>query len=938
MDKPGYRSSVTIFPVEKVAKESVESDGMSSDSISRNVWQQTEFPGGTNCGSEGFCTNRPGCIRFCVKMFNGDDSVECLSATDVRKVKRKSVKCKPGIPRKKVTKRTTKPRTVKRESAILSDEDDEESSIAPKGGPSKKRKKNCPTSAMESNGLDDSVVILPDPPESSLISQQLQLPENVVRNVISLLGENNTIPFMCRYRRDTIGHLDPERLRDIESALNKIKVLKVRKINAIVNLRKKKVISQELSAAVESVTSIAELDALLEPFKASKVSPSNAARKLGLEPSARALLAGENVSFKSLVTEDLSVNQVKDGCKEILADIFAKDPEILTNLRPVARCLVKVKSTKLLLKSAADIRRKYRDLCDFSGFAHSLPSHRILAINRGCHEKMLSSEMNLNEDELFERFSSVVKSRWQPSDNPKIRSLFETAMYTAFPKIISLMKRELVGVMTEKANEGAVKEFGRNLRNLLFSSPLRGCNILGVDPGFTHGCKIAVIDKGGSLLDSDVIYPKFGCGVGASYAALNTLKKLVQKHLCEVTFLCCSIFLVDGIGEFEDNPQILAVGDGCGSLEFQDWVRQAIENQSFGNFALRIIPVSECGASVYSASPLAKAEFPGIDINIISAISIARRLLDPLSEFVKVEPRHLGIGMYQHDVPKAMLGEALDNVIMDCVSEIGADLNTASEAVLTRIAGLGPVRAKAVVDFRNEYGPFTNRTQLLMLKGMGPKTFQQCCGFVRIMPASSKRSESPKIPQKCVNLARIKCKVLEDIEFSQNFNPLDQTSVHPECYSRACKFLALCDVEVADVGYPASVSKIERFMSSNDRKNLASDLRMSFEKFEQMLEALTKTLDFDVRQRKIPSSYGEVRSLEKLKVGDVVVGRVRNVVSFGAFVDIGVGKDVLMHESAMGGAKESIRLGDYVQARVSSVEPANVKRVGLTFLSQVFED
>jgi len=565
------------------------------------------------------------------------------------------------------------------------------------------------------------------PRAASVLAENLNLDVNVVRTVIILLDKENTVPFIARYRKEQSGGLDPTVLRHIQAQYEQLKSIKERAESVSKKIGEK--LTPEIKRSLDNALTMEEVEELYTPFKkGSKGSHAERARQLGLgEPAEQLLKSPRVVQLEKLVKPDTEgikdVKQVSLGIQHILADIIAKDSSTLSSVKEMLEGNpIRIESslsrsaTKEKKNGAGD--KKYEQYHGFNFSVAALKAHQVLALNRGEQNKILTVKLIIPKH-VENQFLSHLRKTWVPCDaSGKIQQLFKTSVDDAYNRLIKpKIIRQSRSSLTKQAEKESVDLFMMNLYRLLLTPPIRGKNVLGLDPGFSHGYKLAVLGSTGEVLKTSVIYP-FGKKANAVQAK-NTVVELVLKHRCDY----------------------VAIGNGVGCRDAETFISQLIKQRVFAPLEIAYCIVSEDGASVYSASPEAAAELPSLDTSLKGAVSIGRRLQDPLVELVKIEPKHLGIGMYQHDIPESLLRGALDGVVEDCVSFVGVDLNVAGVSMLRRIAGLNDKKAKAILAWREENGAFTNREQLKAIKGIGLKTYEQCVGFVRIMNNSRRHSE-----------------------------------------------------------------------------------------------------------------------------------------------------------------------------------------------------
>lgn len=761
--------------------------------------------------------------------------------------------------------------------------------------------------------------------ESDLLAENEGLAGWVASNLVRLFEEDNTIPFIARYRKEMTGNMEPEQLRHAKETFEEIKHIQHRASTIIKNIEKLGQLNSNLRRSILCAKSINELDLINTPFKTgSKKTLAERARQLGLEDAAQIILDGScQLSLEQFVDkskEGLSdVKEVQLGIQHIIADIISKDRGVLDfitdlkknlNIRLVSKrgkCTAvkeatkasskKSSSTKPLtvavkqkLQAKADEESKYQNYFDFSMNVKYIKPHQILAINRGENQKELSVKL-LVPDFVQDRLVSYCLRTWLSKGiQYPLRSLLltDSAKDSYTRLILPLIVRQVRSELNQNAERASIEVFAMNLKKLLLMPPYRGRAVLGIDPGFRNGCKVALIGLAGEVLEYGVFY--LNCGRTSDLRTDSDalwLRDILTQHRCDV----------------------IALGNGTACRETEEYLGELIQNGFFRPLDVSYTIVSEQGASIYSCSDEAIIEFPDMGPNIISAVSIARRLQDPLSEFVKVEPKHLGVGMYQHDLPEKKLSGTLDEIVVECVSFVGVDVNTAPHCLLRRVAGFNSSRAEKVVDHRQKYGPFVTRDDLKKVKGIGQKSYEQCAGFIRINPETVE--------------GRVK---------SKNFNPLDRTWIHPESYSFAERFLGYCKVKVDDIGTANSIHAVTRAIAhAGGIGSIAVILNEKESVVKLVAEGLQVPTNHDFRSEfEKPLFRKGLTNINELHSGDILTGRILNTTHFGAFVDIGVGQNGLIHNSAMGG--KNPQFGDRVQVKVLNVELGR-QRIGLQLLS-----
>ena len=709
---------------------------------------------------------------------------------------------------------------------------------------------------------------------SQILAGELSCREEYVENVIRLLDEGNTLPFIARYRKELHGGMDDTQLRALQERLQYLRNLQERRQevkNAIENQGK---LTEELSAAIDAAATLAEVEDLYRPYKQKRRTRATVAREKGLEPLAlllmsqgRNLPAPEELAKKCLDPEKgvETVAEALAGASDILAENISDDADIRKSLR----LLVNAKGDAGSKAAREEEDSVYRLYYDFHQPISRLQSHQILALNRGEREGFLKVSLDIPRDLALDR---IWKRVLKPGS--KATDFVRAAAEDSYDRLIApSLERELRTALTDEANESAIHNFALNLKPLLMQPPVKGHVTMGLDPGYRMGCKVAVVDGTGKVLDTTVVYPTYG--EKQKNEAIARLSALVKKW----------------------GVQHLAIGNGTASRETEQMAVELIHKVGGG---LSYMIVNEAGASVYSASKLAAEEFPQFDVNLRSAVSIARRLQDPLAELVKIDPKAIGVGQYQHDMPEKRLDEALGGVVEDCVNAVGVDVNTASPSLLKQVAGLTATTARNIVAYREENGPFTGRKQLLKVPKLGPKAFEQCAGFLRV-PESSQ--------------------------------VLDNTGVHPESYRAAETLLTLCGYDLQDVAR-GSIAELPKRVEQLGWAQAAERCGVGEPTLRDIVKELLKPGRDPRDELPAPILRTDVLELKDLKPGMVLTGTVRNVIDFGVFVDIGVHQDGLVHISKVCNQfirhpSEVVSVGDVVKVTVLEVDEKR-KRISLS--------
>ena len=708
------------------------------------------------------------------------------------------------------------------------------------------------------------------------LAQELDKKPQYVENVVRLLDEGNTIPFIARYRKELHGAMDDTSLRTLEERLQYLRGLEERR-EAVKNaIEEQGKLTAELTAAIDRAKTLAEVEDLYRPYKQKRRTRATAAKEKGLEPLAALLFAQERncprpeEAAQGFIDPEKGVETIADalqGANDIIAEWISDDAAVRKSLRE----LLERRGTLRSL-AATEEDSVYRLYYEFEQSLSRLQGHQILAINRGEKEKKLSATVLLDRElalPLLRR--AVVKP------GSAAMEFVKDAAEDAYDRLIyPSLEREMRTALTEKASEGAIGQFALNLKPLLMQPPVKGKVTMGLDPGYRMGCKVAVVDGTGKVLDTAVVYPTYG--ERQKKEAIAALAKLIKKH----------------------GVENIAIGNGTASRETEQMAVELIRQVNEAGTRVSYMIVSEAGASVYSASKLAAEEFPQYDVNLRSAVSIARRLQDPLAELVKIDPKAIGVGQYQHDCPQKQLDEALNGVVEDCVNAVGVDVNTASPSLLQRVAGLNGTTAKNVVAYREENGAFTSRAQIKKVPKLGPKAFQQCAGFLRVPESKS---------------------------------VLDNTAVHPESYDAAKALLELTGHTLADVK-AGTLSDLPGRVKAYGEEQAAEAIGVGLPTLRDIVSELLKP-GRDVRDElPKPILRTDVLEMKDLKPGMVLTGTVRNVIDFGVFVDIGVHQDGLVHISQVSDKfirhpSEVVSVGDVVKVAVLEVDEKK-KRISLS--------
>lgn len=697
-----------------------------------------------------------------------------------------------------------------------------------------------------------------------LLAEELGWKTQYVDNVIRLLDEGNTVPFIARYRKELHGAMDDQLLRKLAQRLQYRRGLDKRRGEISNAVRDQGKLTPELAAALEQAGTLAELEDLYRPYRPKRRTRASEARERGLEPLAVRLLAQQDREGNLEALAERYVNREKgvatvpealEGAADIVAELIADDAILRRRLRDLYR-----RRGVLVSRAAGEEDSVYRGYYDYREPVDRIPGHRVLALNRGEREKFLKVRAELDDALALREIRQRVVRPVSVSNR-----FVAQAAEEAWKRLIQpSLEREVRGELTQQAAEQAIRTFGDNLRPLLMQPPVRGKVTLGFDPAYRTGCKLAVVDPTGRVLETGVIYPT--PPHNKTREARQVLADMIRRH----------------------GVQVIAIGNGTASRESERFVSELLEEAPETAYTM----VSEAGASVYSASPLGAEEFPDYDVSLRSAVSIARRLQDPLAELVKIDPRSIGVGQYQHDMPSARLDEVLSGVVEDCVNRVGADLNTASASLLEHVAGLTGVSARNIVAYREEHGPYTGREELRKVPRIGPRTFQQCAGFLRV-PGGA--------------------------------NILDNTGVHPESYPAAEKLLTLCGYTLEDVAH-GGLEGLKDRLEAIGVPQAAQACGTGEPTLRDIADELARPGRDPRDQLPPPVLRRDVLDIRDLRPGMALRGTVRNVVDFGAFVDLGLHQDGLIHISQMSSRfirhpSQVVQVGDVVEVTVLEADP-----------------
>lgn len=707
---------------------------------------------------------------------------------------------------------------------------------------------------------------------AAVLAKELGQKEEYVKNVISLYDDGNTIPFIARYRKEAHGAMDDTTLRALEDRLNYLRNLEQRKGEVLHSIEEQGKLTDELKAQIDKAITLAEVEDIYRPYKQKRRTRATIAKEKGLEPLAMEIYIQlgktdypEKLAEKYINPEKevLTVEDALNGASDIIAEMASDSAENRKALKDLIS-----KTGAVVTTNSTDEDSVYRNYYEFTSSVSKIQGHQILAINRGEKEGFLKVNIEVDKDKALD-----VLYREMVVKGTKVEEFLKTAIADGYDRLLfPSLQNEIRATLTETASEGAIHNFALNLKPLLMQPPVKGKVTMGLDPGYRMGCKVAVVDATGKVLDTTVVYPTHGDRKREECIA--ELTKLIKK----------------------DNVEHIAIGNGTASRETESMAADMLKNCPGVSYMV----VSEAGASVYSASKLAAEEFPQYDVNLRSAVSIARRLQDPLAELVKIDPKAIGVGQYQHDMPAKRLDESLNAVVEDCVNAVGVDLNTASPSLLQRVSGLTSTTAKNIVAYREENGAFTTRKQITKVPKLGPKAFEQCAGFLRV-PESK--------------------------------NVLDNTGVHPESYEAAEKLLEICGYSLADVK-AGKISDLPGKIKLIGADKIAKECGIGRPTLDDIVGELIKPGRDPREALPAPIFRTDILEMKDLKEGMILTGTVRNVIDFGAFVDIGVHQDGLVHISEICNRfikhpSEVLSVGDDVKVVVLGVDEKK-KRISLS--------
>ncbi|VFC48020.1 Tex family protein [Clostridioides difficile] len=707
---------------------------------------------------------------------------------------------------------------------------------------------------------------------NQILKKEFNLRDEQINNTLKLIDEGNTIPFIARYRKEMTGEMSDVTLREFYEKLMYLRNLQSRKDDVVRLIDEQGKLTDEITQNIEKAKTLQEVEDIYAPYKQKKRTRATIAKEKGLENLALSILENNldniEIEAKNYLDEEKEVLSIEDalkGARDIIAELVSDDAKIRKYIRELA-----LREGMIVSKSAIDEKSVYDMYYDYSEAVKSMAPHRVLAINRGEKESFLKVKLEINNDKVLNYIiNEYVNDKNFKNKEEIVSSIEDSYKRLIFPSI----EREIRNHLTEIAQERAISVFGKNVKSLLLQPPVKDKVVMGFDPAFRTGCKIAVVDKNGKLLDYTTVYPTDP--QNDVEGAKKVLKGLIEKY----------------------DIDIISIGNGTASRESETFVSEMIKEI---DSEVQYVIVSEAGASVYSASELANEEHPDINVSIRGAISIARRLQDPLAELVKIDPKSIGVGQYQHDLNKKRLEEVLDGVVEDSVNSVGVDLNTASYSLLEHVAGISKAIAKNIIAYREENGDFTSRAQLKKVKRLGPQAFTQCAGFMRILEGK---------------------------------NPLDNTGVHPESYDICKKMIEIIGYSLDDVKNK-NIGEIDEKIKEIGLRELSEKLEVGQVTLKDIIAEIKKT-GRDPREEGIkPILRTDVLKIEDIQEGMTLKGTIRNVVDFGAFVDIGIKNDGLVHKSEMSNSfvkdpMSIVTVGDIVDVKVIGID-LNKKRVALS--------
>ena len=707
---------------------------------------------------------------------------------------------------------------------------------------------------------------------TKIIAEELQVKVFQVENTIKLIDEGNTIPFIARYRKEATGNLSDEQLRNLNERLTYLRNLEQRKEEVRKSITEQGKMTDEIEKSIEDATILSEIEDIYRPFKQKKKTRATIAKARGLEPLSNIIyLQNEKEDIyeiaKQYINEEVENEEAAiQGALDIIAENISDNPEYRKQIKKICH-----RDAFIVTKAVNEEEKtNYEMYYDYTEKLSSIPSHRILAINRGEKEEAIKVKIEKPEEKILQIINKDIIR-----ENTQFTEMLEKTTLDAFKRLIEpSIDREIRSDLTEKAEEKAIKVFGKNAKQLLLGAPIKGKTVMGFDPAYRTGCKIAVIDETGKVLDTATVYPTEPQNdiEGAKKVLINLINK--------------------------DNVELIAIGNGTASRESEKFVSDMLKEIEK---EVHYVIVSEAGASVYSASKLATEEYPDINVSIRGAISIARRLQDPLAELVKIDPKAIGVGQYQHDVNQKSLAESLTGVVEDAVNKVGVDVNTATPSLLSYVSGINSTIAKNIVKYRDENGKLRNRNELLKVAKLGKVAFEQCAGFLRIVDGD---------------------------------NALENTAVHPENYEQTKKLLNDFGFQIEDLREKEKVQELKEKLKNLNIAETAKKLQIGEITLKDIIEELSKPGRDPREEMPKPILRSDVLSLEDLTEGMILTGTVRNVIDFGAFIDIGVKYDGLVHISEMSNSyiknpSDVVSVGDIVKVKVIKIDKER-KKVGLS--------
>jgi uncharacterized protein len=723
------------------------------------------------------------------------------------------------------------------------------------------------------------------------IASLLKVKPSQVTAAIQLLDEGNTVPFIARYRKEMTGTLDDEQVRIVADEIVRLRTIDERRATILASIEEQGKLTDELRSAIESADSMTALEDLYAPYKPKRRTRAMIAKEKGLQPLADKIIAQakdkrplEEIAAEFLNEQVTTWQEAFEGARDIVAEAISDNANVRQAVRERALKFAKLEASKI--EASVDEKRVYESYYDFSGIVSRLQPHQILALNRGEKEEVLKLRVHIDERD----WRGAVEAEFEEDIISPFSDQLTLAIEDAAERLLlPSIERDVRRTLSEKADGHAINVFATNLRALLSLPPLANQTVLGLDPGFRTGTKVAVVDPTGKLLDTGTIYPHEPQKKWAE--AIDTLQDMINRH--HVTL----ITIGNGTASRETEQLVAELVRGLDTHGL-DTQKPLLDQRLPDHQPVKYLIVNEAGASVYSASPLARAEFPDLDVSIRGAVSIARRAQDPLAELVKIDPKSIGVGLYQHDVDQTALSHSLDGVVESVVNNVGVDLNTASPALLTHVAGVGPKLAAAIVSYRNDNGEFKSRTELKKVSGLGPKAFEQSAGFMRIRSGS---------------------------------NPLDASAIHPESYPIAAAVLERAGLKPAS---PLNERKtaLEALTAKNPPEKLAVELGCGLPTLKDILEQLVRPGRDPREEAPAPILRSDVLKMEDLAIGFELKGTVRNVVDFGAFVDIGVKQDGLLHKSQIPFGTV-LKVGDIIDVEILKIEKER-GRIGLGWVKK----